>query len=223
MNKIYQLFTALFSVSEVIAELPTKLIPECCSREPRFCKTTKRHSPPAKTRGNDGKCERLSQDGPCLKHAYTAGFTLIELLVVVLIIGILAAIALPQYRVAVSKARVTEAVVHLKAITDAQEVYYLANGSYTNDLTKLGLTDADVSFKYYTLWCFAHRTCEAVPKDSRQGLPTVAFTLLHDPNHHGKHWCVAQSDNISRRVCQSMGTLDPAMMKMMPLEYFLIN
>ena len=47
------------------------------------------------------------------------GFTLIELLVVVLIIGILASIAVPQYRKAVYRAQMTEAVVNTKAIYDA--------------------------------------------------------------------------------------------------------
>lgn len=54
-------------------------------------------------------------------------FTLIELLVVVLIIGILAAIALPQYQKAVKKAQLTEGIVFLKQFQQDIELYHLAS------------------------------------------------------------------------------------------------
>ena len=59
----------------------------------------------------------------------TNGFTLIELLVVVLIIGILAAIALPQYNKAVEKSRASEAMQLLKSLRDAQAVCLLEHGA----------------------------------------------------------------------------------------------
>ena len=67
---------------------------------------------------------------------YLTGFTLIELLVVVLIIGILASIALPQYRKAVEKSRLTEARVIISTFQKAVNLYALTNG--TQSATFLG-------------------------------------------------------------------------------------
>ncbi len=63
------------------------------------------------------------------------GFTLIELLVVVLIIGILAAVAVPQYQKAVKKARLAQLDVTINALTKAIDLYVLENGYQEVSLT----------------------------------------------------------------------------------------
>ncbi len=65
-----------------------------------------------------------------MKKTSKLGFTLIELLVVVLIIGILAAVAVPQYQLAVEKSKAASIISLLKNIYNAQQVYYLANQEY---------------------------------------------------------------------------------------------
>ena len=77
-----------------------------------------------------------------MKNRFTGrlgGFTLIGLLVVVLIIGILSAVALPQYQKAVAKARFATVKATARALAEAENAYYLANGEFTSDLQSLAI------------------------------------------------------------------------------------
>lgn len=79
------------------------------------------------------------------------GFTLIELLVVVLIIGILSAIALPQYQKAVEKSRISEARIMLNSLYKNYQLCVLQNGmddnscTYEDETTNL-FTQMDIGF-----------------------------------------------------------------------------
>ena len=66
-----------------------------------------------------------------------SGFTLIELLIVVVIIGILAAIAIPKFSVAREKAYMAAAKADLRNLASQQEIYFNSNYSFSTDLAAL--------------------------------------------------------------------------------------
>ena len=71
------------------------------------------------------------------------GFTLIELLIVVVIIGILAAIAIPKFSATREKAYFAAMKSDLKNLASQQEIYYADNYSYTTSTTDLTYVDSE--------------------------------------------------------------------------------
>ena len=75
------------------------------------------------------------------------GFSLLELLVVILIIGILAAVALPQYQKAVAKSKSAQLKVLVSSIVKSVQEYYLVNNTYPTSFDEI---DVDVDWEYTT-------------------------------------------------------------------------
>ena len=85
-------------------------------------------------------------------------FTLIELLVVVLIIGILAAVAVPQYQVAVEKSRAAEALVALRSVKQALEICKMETGTVCQNFSYLStnlpgtpVNNWTIQMQYFTM------------------------------------------------------------------------
>ena len=144
------------------------------------------------------------------------GFTLIELLVVVLIIGILSAVALPQYTLAVEKTRAAEAMVHLKAIQQAADLCALANPGADGDSSlcrymTLGLNIPGVVFeeagdygtgKYFEYNC-DNPDCRG-PYVHRENSAYDYWIQFRDHAYDQKNTCYGDNEK-GQRLCKALG------------------
>ena len=146
------------------------------------------------------------------------GFTLIELLVVVLIIGILSAVALPQYQVAVAKSRLSAVIPTTKEMANALELYYLANGAYPPDSTEdfgfdisvpPGCTQAGTTHANHcpdgTVYDLLDYETPTVLGGNQNAKIGYVIWLDHSARP-GVRQCVAATSNATaKKVCKSMG------------------
>ena len=141
-------------------------------------------------------------------------FTLIELLVVVLIIGILAAVALPQYRVAVMKTRYTQLITSVSSIKTAIRSYYMANGVYPTNWNELDIslpgTVVNNKLTGKDFVCYIYNNDETTTDSLICALnqSNLSYRWFYDniahPSYRNLIMCQARG-SIANQVCKSLG------------------
>ena len=140
------------------------------------------------------------------------GFTLIELLVVVLIIGILSAIALPQYQKAVMKARFATMKNIAHSLLNAQELYYLANDEYATSMADLGVCEPDSQNENKCAYSWGACTLQLGDYDSivcYNTLYQMGYQLYYQhsqkQNLQNKRYCYSSSASLTlqQQVCKA--------------------
>ena len=156
------------------------------------------------------------------------GFTLIELLICVLIIGVLAAVALPQYKLAVEKSKAAQVLSLVKSFADAEERFYMLYDRYTYNYTDLDLELP--STKTAPCRSKSAQTCYDIEgwsfeifRESKKGDP-VSIEVNKDPiiitayieesrkNTYGRLTCTVRNvanKEFGHRICKALGGKSP--------------